>query len=241
VIRTLIHTLIATFVTFAIVGSASASPLTVDAFTTPISGGGIANFSATGTVTSATTPQDSSLLGSRVASLTNTAFSGGSSAFVGNSSLSIMSGSATFGTAGTNITNVGTLAYTLSTPLNLSGYDAMFTVASFNAGNGSPPPPTTVFVTLVDEIGGTQTTSSVLITGTGPLSVPLGNLARSETTSLSFSFTQSNSADITITPLELLPPSTVPEPTTWATFGALALFGVFVTRRQLKAVPVAQT
>jgi hypothetical protein len=222
--------------------AADAAPiLVVDPFTTPTTPAFFGSASA-GTVTDSLDMATvaNGLLGNRLVTDTNSAFNSGLG-FNGNSSVSISGGQSTLGTAGTNITSVESLSYTFTTPLNLTGYNSMFTVASFNAGNGSPPPPTTLTIILTDNVGGTQMISGIPITSTGPLTVPLGGLTRSSTTNITFAFTQSNSADLTITPLLLLPPpNPVPEPTTLVTFGALALFGGYAARRKLKAAPVAQ-
>ncbi len=220
-----------TAVLLAVLGfsaTASAAPI-LDDLNTAVS---VSN-SIAGTTVSGPSQSGAGILGNRIVSVQIIT---GTGAFSGTSTIG--GGQFSVGTSGANVNTNQSASYTFSA-MDLSGSGSVdFTVSVFNPGTGNPPVTATVFLT--DTSSGTQTVGSAIITGVGAVSIPLGATDRNATTNITLQFNILNNTDITIqggAGIELIPG--IPEPMTFATFGALALIGGYTARRKLKAAAVA--
>jgi len=215
---------------FVTVTSAKADVI-IDGFGTPLSGGSVASgvLTSSGASVSSGSNSGGDILGNRLASV--------SSSGSGSSSMQIDSGlkNLILGTTAATTNGTYTLKYNGFGSQNLSAANSVdLNVAFYN--NGGAGFITTAKLDWLDTVTGAHTSGLVNIPTTGTLSLPFGGFGRSQVTDLTLTFNLTQGADVTFGNSGVrIPGLEVPEPTSLALFGVIAVGGYVVARRRRQA------
>lgn len=236
----MLRTLLAAAVALAFAGSVSAAPITIDTFDFPNPGAMYGTGTGAGTLR--TNDTHGSILGQRdlvlnhplvnVAELIRIGVAT-ANPFLGQGIFEVNSNAMSVFSVTLNYDNFGTLDFSNDLGIALA-------ILAYN--NGS--------VTTQNQIVLTTATGTLTATATfpnvspGPQSflMPFSSFTGpgdlSQVTGIAVTFNSNNSGgfDAALDSISVVP---IPEPTTWATFGALAAFGGFAARRRLRAAAPA--